>query len=104
MNATAVLATVPKHFRGNRNLKGGALTQLKELASNQQDSVVNALAYGVLWADGSGRIGGTLSLAIRDATPWKAAQLIAAMIKDGLKTSNEVPYWLNQKGKSFFGV
>lgn len=104
MTATKVLATVPKHQRWNRNLKGGATQQLKELASNQADSVVNALAYGVLWADGSGRIGGTLSMAIRNATPWQAAQLIAEMVNGGLKTSNDVPYWLNQNGRSFFGV
>lgn len=104
MTPTNVLRTLPKHLCYNRNMPGKCNQQLRELASNQEDSTVNALAYGVLWADNSGRIGGTLSLALRDATPWQAAQLISTMVRDGVKTSAEVPYWLNQHGREFFGI
>ena len=36
-------------------------------------------------------------MALRQATPWQAAQLMVAMIADGLEVPAQVPSWLNQK-------
>jgi hypothetical protein len=36
-------------------------------------------------------------MALRKATPWQAAQLIAAMQAEGLSLVSEVASWLNAK-------
>lgn len=93
--ATAVLASIPASFRCKRQLTGFAEQQLRNMDQQGDCSVVRHLAYGVLWADGTGRITGTVSMALRRATPWQAAQLVAAMIRDGIDLPGPVPAWLN---------
>lgn len=93
--ATAVLSTVPAPWRVKRNQAGGAERQLQQLDQHSDDFTVKLLAYGVLWADSTGRATGKVSLALRRATPWQAAQLMAAMLRDGLQVTAEVPRWLN---------
>jgi hypothetical protein len=39
-------------------------------------------------------------MALRRATPWNAAKLIAAMANDGLTLVSEVPYWMNANALS----
>lgn len=95
--ATAVLATIPASFRCNRQRAGWAEQQLRRLDQQSDNFAVRTLAYGVLYADSTGRTTGTVSMALRRATPWQAAQLIAAMSKDGLSLSSEVAAWLNSK-------
>ena len=36
-------------------------------------------------------------MALRRATPWQAAQLVAAMARDGINMVCEVPAWMNSK-------
>lgn len=93
--ATAVLSTVPALWRVKRNQAGCAERQLLHFDEHSDDFTVKLLAYGVLWADSTGRITGTISMALRRATPWQAARLIAAMIGDGLEVAGDVPRWLN---------
>jgi len=93
--ATAVLATVPASFRGKRRVAGGAEQQLRNLEQQSSCFTTKQLAYGVMYADATGRATGTVSMALRRATAWQAAQLIAAMHKDGLTLIAEVDSWLN---------
>jgi hypothetical protein len=95
--ATAVLATVPASYRGKRQQAGGAEQQLRHLDLQTADYNVKQLAYGVLYADSTGRTTGTVSMALRRATPWQAAQLVAAMARDGINMVCEVPAWMNSK-------
>lgn len=92
---TAVLSTVDKAGRYSRHDGTVGYAQIVRLANCSDDMTVKMLAQGILYADDTGRIGGTLSLKLRAITPWAAAQLITRMIKDGLSTIAEVPRWLN---------
>jgi hypothetical protein len=94
--ATSVLATVPAQARLPRKWSGQGLAQLVCLQDFSTDFTVKLLALGVTWADDTGRTTGTLSMALRKATPWQAAQLVAAMAKAGLRLQSQVPAWLNQ--------
>ena len=95
--ATAILGCVPASYRCKRARIGWAEQQLRNLEQQSADFMVKQLAYGVLWADVTGRTTGTVSMALRRATPWQAAQLIAAMVKEGVTQIGEVPAWLNHK-------
>ena len=95
--ATSVMSTLPIHFRGKRQEIGGAQQQLINLDRNSSNMNIKQLAYGVLYADSTGRTTGTVSMALRRATPWQAAQLIAAMTRDELETISQVPAWMNSK-------
>ena len=95
--ATSVMSTLPIHLRGKRQEIGGAQQQLINLDRNSSNMNVKQLAYGVLYADSTGRTTGTVSMALRRATPWQAAQLIAAMTRDELETISQVPAWMNSK-------
>jgi hypothetical protein len=91
------MSTLPIHLRGKRQEIGGAQQQLINLDRNSSNMNVKQLAYGVLYADSTGRTTGTVSMALRRATPWQAAQLIAAMTRDELETISQVPAWMNSK-------
>ena len=95
--ATAVLSTIPASYRGKRQQAGGAEQQLRNLDLQASDFSIKQLAYGVLYADSTGRTTGTISMALRRATPWQAAQLVAAMARDGITMVCEVPAWMNSK-------
>jgi len=103
MTPTAILSTVPTSARNKRTRIGFAEDQLRNLDQQSTDFSVRQLAYGVLWADSTGRTTGTVSMALRRATPWQAAQLIAAMIRDGVTTIGEVPAWMNRNGVEALG-
>lgn len=94
--ATAVLSTIPGNARLTRKALGQGMTQIDFLANRSDTIVVALLAQGVMYADSTGRTTGTVSLALRKATPWQAAQLIAAMVRDGIDLIHQVPAWLNQ--------
>lgn len=96
--ATAVLATVEKLDRFPRNQARLGASQIAVLGDFSSDFRIRLLAQGILWADQSARTTGTLSIALRDATPWQAARLVAAMAADGLELQSEVPAWLNANG------
>lgn len=96
--ATAVLKTVPAASRLPRTQARQGNGQLAILGDFSDNILVSLLAQGVRWADDSCRIGGTLSMALRNTTPWQAAQLIAAMQNDGVELMGQVPGWLNRNG------
>lgn len=97
ITTTAVLATIPVSYRAKRNQAGGAERQLHNLDQKTDCMNIKQLAYGVLYADSTGRTTGTVSMALRRATPWQAAQLIAAMAQDGITRICDVPAWMNSK-------
>jgi hypothetical protein len=86
--ATSVMSTLPIHFRCKRQEIGGAQQQLINLDRNSSNMNFKQLAYGVLYADSTGRTTGTV---------WQAAQLIAAMTRDELEAISQVPAWMNSK-------
>jgi hypothetical protein len=100
MTPTAVLSTVDSAGRYRRHDKSAGTAQLTRLANFSENWDVKILAQGVFFADDSGRTTGTVSIALRNATPWQIATLIAKMVNDGLKTQSEVPYWLNHNALS----
>jgi len=93
--ATAVLATIPAQARITRKAAGEGAKQLDWLAQFSTDFTMKMLAQGVLYADATGRTTGTLAMALRKATPWQAAQLVAAMAEAGLTLQCEAAAWLN---------
>ena len=97
---TAILSTIPAELRSTRKAAGMANTQLDRLAQYSSDFTVQLLAQGVLYADATGRTTGTIAMALRKATPWQAAQLLAAMSRDGITLMAEVPAWLNANALS----
>lgn len=70
---------------------------LLALSERSSNATVRLLALGVLWADGSGRTTGTVSLALRRATRFQMARLVYEMLRDGLCLQSQVPYWLNSQ-------
>ena len=95
-NATAVLATIPASYRLARKAEGRGMDQMDYLANRSEAILVSLLAQGVMYADSTGRTTGTVSLALRKATPWQAAQLLVAMAADGVDLIHQVPAWLNR--------
>ena len=95
--ATTILNTVPASLRLKRQAAGEFNRQIAHLADYSESVSLKQLAYGVQWADDTGRTTGTVSMAMRKATPWQAARLMAAMVADGLGVPAQVPAWLNQK-------
>jgi hypothetical protein len=102
--ATAVLATIPGSYRCKRQAVGGAEQQIANLERQSSDFTVKQLAYGVLYADSTGRTTGSVSMALRRATPWQAAQLLAAMRKDGIEVIADVSRWLNANALQVLGA
>lgn len=93
--ATAVLTTIPASYRLARKAEGRCMDQVDYLANCSEVIVVAMLAQGIMYADSTGRTTGTVSMALRRATPWQAGQLIAAMVRDGIDLIHQVPAWLN---------
>ena len=102
--ATAVLATLPAQLRLPRRDAGRAMNQLGWLADRSTEFNVALLAQGVIYADTTGRTTGTVAMALRHATPWQAAQLIAAMLREGLSLPAQVPTWLNANALAVLGA
>lgn len=93
--ATAILATIPASYRLSRKADGRGMDQIDFLANRSESILVALLAQGVIYADSTGRTTGTVTLALRKATPWQAAQLLVAMSRDGVELISQVPAWLN---------
>ena len=60
------------------------------------DFARRTIAQGILWADQSCRISGTLGLAIRRSGAAGAEALVCYLIASGLTTQAEVPRFLNE--------
>lgn len=69
---------------------------LQEIARNGEDFTIRWVAQGILWADDSCRICGTLSLAIRNATPAGGERLLIYLLASGVDTQAEAPRFLNR--------
>jgi hypothetical protein len=72
------------------------MNQYLYFISNNNAAYLHAtIANGILWADQSCRISGTLSLAIRNASDEQIDWLIETMIADGCSVLADCPRWLN---------
>ena len=69
---------------------------IREVARNKEDFTRSWVAEGILWADESCRISGTLSLAIRNADAEGGRRLLNHLLESGVSTQAEVPRFLNQ--------
>jgi len=95
-NATAIFNSLPAAVCPKRHQAGAADTLLSMLVQYSNSFKTSNLAYGIRYADETGRTTGTVSMALRRATPWQVAQLIVAMAADGVDVVAQVPAWLNQ--------
>lgn len=68
---------------------------LQSIAANDPDHARRALADGILWADQSCRISGTLSLAIRRANPEAIDTILSRMLAENGATMADACRWLN---------
>jgi hypothetical protein len=68
---------------------------LYSISNNNAAYLHATIANGILWADQSCRISGTLSLAIRNASDEQIDWLIETMITDGCSVLADCPRWLN---------
>ena len=73
--------------------KATALAYLQEQA-NLPCTTRTELAQGVLWADSSCRIDGTLAIALHSGTPAGAERLLNDMQASGVSCMGDVPRWL----------
>lgn len=69
---------------------------LLEVVRNKENFTRSWVALGILWADESYRITGTLSLAIRNADAEGGKRLLDHLLESGVSTQAEVPRFLNQ--------
>ena len=69
---------------------------LRDLARSTDDFTTKWVIDGIFWADESCRIGGTLSLALRDADAEGGRLLLQHLLDSGVTTQAEVPRFLNQ--------
>lgn len=69
---------------------------IREVARNKEDFTRSWVAEGILWADESCRISGTLSLAIRNADAEGGKRLLEFLLVFGVSTQAEVPRLLNE--------
>lgn len=68
---------------------------LQSIAARNDLSPYAVMADGIIWADRSCRISGTLSLAIRNASNKKIDSILDRMIADGCTTMADACRWLN---------
>ena len=70
-------------------------TYFQSIAASDPDFTRRMLADGILWADQSCRISGTLSLAIRRCDRQSIDAILAMMIADNCTTMADACHWLN---------
>ena len=70
-------------------------TYLQLIAAKDPGHNLSVLADGILWADQSCRISGTLALAIRNASSEQIDAILDKMIADSCVTMADACRWLN---------
>ena len=65
---------------------------------------VRMLVEGIMWADQSCRISGTLSLAIRNASNEQIDAILDRMLADGCATMADACRWLNANYSDLIGT
>jgi hypothetical protein len=71
-----------------------ATTYLQQIAAESCHSRT-LLAQGILWAEASCRIDGTMAIALRNGSAASAAQLLDAMVAAECGTMADACRWLN---------
>ena len=72
-----------------------ATTYLQQIAAEPCCTTVTLLAQGILWAESSCRIDGTMAMALRNADAASAAQLLDAVVAAECETMADACRWLN---------
>jgi hypothetical protein len=80
-----------------------ATTYLKQIAA-EPCCTRTLLAQGILWAESSCRIDGTMAMALRNGSAAPAAQLLDAMIAAECDTMADACRWLNENRAWVMGV
>ena len=70
-----------------------ATTYLQQIAA-EPCTTITLLAQGILWAESSCRIDGTMAMALRNADAASAAQLLDAMVTAECDTMADAARWL----------
>ena len=71
-----------------------AINRLQQIAQQPCTTQV-LLAQGILWAEASCRVDGTMAMALRNSSEDSADLLLSQMVQDGIQVMNDVPRWLN---------
>ena len=72
-----------------------AITYLQQIAA-EPCCTRTLLAQGILWAESSCRIDGTMAMALRNGSAGSAAQLLDAMVAAECGTMADAARWLNE--------
>jgi hypothetical protein len=78
-------------------------TYLQQIAA-EPCCTVALLAQGILWAESSCRIDGTMAIALRNSSAASAAQLLNAMVAAECGTMADAGRWLNENRAWVMGV
>jgi hypothetical protein len=81
-------------MEASRQVKNTAIYFLQQIAA-EPCCTRTLLAQGVLWAEASCRIDGTMAMALRNGSAASAAQLLDRMLAGGCDTMAEAGRWLN---------
>ena len=71
-----------------------AIKRLQQIAQQPCTTQV-LLAQGILWAEASCRVDGTMAMALRNGSEDSADLLLSQIAQDGIQVMNDVPGWLN---------
>ena len=80
-----------------------AITYLNQIAA-EPCRTRTLLAQGILWAESSCRIDGTMAMALRNGSAVSAAQLLDAMVTAECDTMADAARWLNENRAWVMGV
>jgi hypothetical protein len=80
-----------------------ATTYLQQIAS-KPCCTRTLLAQGILWAEASCRIDGTMAMALRNGSAGSAAQLLNAMVAAECHTMADACRWLNANRSIVLGA
>jgi hypothetical protein len=90
----ALMADSIKNMKIALSVKSTATHFLNQIAS-EPCTTVTLLAQGILWAESSCRIDGTMAIALRNSTAAAAANLLDQMIAGECETMSDAARWLN---------
>jgi hypothetical protein len=92
--ALALMADSLYNMEAFRQVKNTAIYFLQQIAA-EPCRTATLLAQGILWAESSCRIDGTMAMALRNGSAASAAQLLDAMASAECDTMADAARWLN---------
>lgn len=80
-----------------------AIQYLQQVA-NEPCTTRTLVAQGILWAEQSCRIDGTMAMTLRRAQPECGARLLNMAVEAGCETMADAQRWLNANREQVLGV